>query len=215
MPAKRFIVTGGAGFIGSALVRSLIRDSDASVLVVDKLTYAGNLESLKDAGVVPWSAPDYECDAPAPVPARCEFFQADICDMAAMTAAFEVYCPDAVFHLAAESHVDRSIDGPGEFIRTNVTGTAVLLQAALSYWRNLPDDGDGPTKSSFRFQHISTDEVYGSLGDTGLFTETTPYMPHATNLVVRLSLSAKATRVTYAQARVRVSTIWVMSLYAT
>ena len=179
MTAKRFIVTGGAGFIGSALVRSLIRDTDASVLVVDKLTYAGNLESLKDAGVVPWSAPDYECDAPVPVPARCEFFQADICDMAAMTAAFEVYCPDAVFHLAAESHVDRSIDGPGEFIRTNVTGTAVLLQAALSYWRNLPDDGDGPTKSSFRFQHISTDEVYGSLGDTGLFTETTPYMPHS------------------------------------
>ena len=157
MAAKRFIVTGGAGFIGSALVRSILRETDASVLVVDKLTYAGNLESLKEAGVSPWAAPDYECDKPDPMPARCQFFQADICDIGAMTAAFEVYCPDAVFHLAAESHVDRSIDGPGEFIRTNVTGTAVLLQAALSYWRNLPEDGDGPTKKSFRFQHISTD----------------------------------------------------------
>ena len=155
MAAMRFIVTGGAGFIGSALVRSILRETDASVLVVDKLTYAGNLESLKEAGVSPWAAPDYECDKPDPMPARCQFFQADICDIGAMTAAFEVYCPDAVFHLAAESHVDRSIDGPGEFIRTNVTGTAVLLQAALSYWRNLPEDGDGPTKKSFRFQHIS------------------------------------------------------------
>ena len=100
MASKRFIVTGGAGFIGSALVRSLIRDTDASVLVVDKLTYAGNLESLKESGVVPWSAPDYECDAPDPEPARCEFFQADICDAGAMTAAFEVYRPDAIFHLA-------------------------------------------------------------------------------------------------------------------
>lgn len=179
MAAKRFIVTGGAGFIGSALVRSILRETDASVLVVDKLTYAGNLESLKEAGVSPWAAPDYECDKPDPMPARCQFFQADICDIGAMTAAFEVYCPDAIFHLAAESHVDRSIDGPGEFIRTNVTGTAVLLQAALSYWRNLPEDGDGPTKKSFRFQHISTDEVYGSLGEEGFFTEKTPYSPHS------------------------------------
>jgi len=185
---KRFIVTGGAGFIGSALVRSLVRDTDASVLVVDKLTYAGNLESLKEAGVQPWSAPDVPCEAagcaaaqPAP---RCQFLQADICDIEAMSTAFEVFQPDAVFHLAAESHVDRSIDGPGEFIRTNVTGTATLLQAALAYWRSLPDGhdaagGDGPTRESFRFQHISTDEVYGSLGEEGFFTESTPYSPHS------------------------------------
>ena len=179
MAPKRFIVTGGAGFIGSALVRSILRETDASVLVVDKLTYAGNLESLKEVGVSPWAAPDYECDAPDPVPSRCQFFQADICDVGAMTAAFEVYCPDAIFHLAAESHVDRSIDGPGEFIRTNVTGTAVLLQAALSYWRNLPADGEGLSKKSFRFQHISTDEVYGSLGEDGFFTEKTSYAPHS------------------------------------
>ena len=193
---KRIIVTGGAGFIGSALVRHLVRDTDATVLVIDKLTYAGNLESLKEAGVQPWSAPDTQCDAAGSVPAqpvsRCLFFQADICDMDAMTAAFEVFQPDTIFHLAAESHVDRSIDGPGEFIRTNVTGTATLLQAALAYWRNLPD-GEGsapnpqlptancqlPTKASFRFQHISTDEVYGSLGETGFFKESTPYSPHS------------------------------------
>ena len=186
--AKRCIVTGGAGFIGSALVRSLVRETEATVLVVDKLTYAGNLESLKEAGVQPWTAPDALCDeaggTTAKEPSRCQFFQADICDVEAMTAAFDVFRPDTIFHLAAESHVDRSIDGPGEFIRTNVTGTATLLQAALSYWKSLPDVQPStlnpqPTKQSFRFQHISTDEVYGSLGDNGFFTEETPYSPHS------------------------------------
>ncbi len=185
--AKRCIVTGGAGFIGSALARSLVRDTDATVLVIDKLTYAGNLESLKEAHVQPWSAPDALCDAiggqTATPPARCLFLQADICDIEAMTAAFDVFHPDTIFHLAAESHVDRSIDGPGEFIRTNVTGTATLLQAALAYWKSLPDEpqpsSSHPTRQSFRFQHISTDEVYGSLGADGLFTEKTPYSPHS------------------------------------
>ena len=182
---KRCIVTGGAGFIGSALVRHLIRDTEASVLVVDKLTYAGNIESLKEADVKPWTAPDAPCDETgvnkACMSSRCQFLQADICDMDAMTAAFDVFRPHTIFHLAAESHVDRSIDGPGEFIRTNVTGTATLLQAALSYWKSLPDgnDAEQPTKGSFRFQHISTDEVYGSLGETGFFTERTPYSPHS------------------------------------
>lgn len=186
--AKRCIVTGGAGFIGSALVRHLVRDTDATVLVVDKLTYAGNLESLKEVGVQPWSAPDAMCDeidsAGNFKPSRCQFFQADICDIDAMTAAFDVFQPDTVFHLAAESHVDRSIDGPGEFVRTNVVGTATLLQAALAYWNNLPESSPSgdfriATKGEFRFQHISTDEVYGSLGKDGLFTESTPYAPHS------------------------------------
>ena len=182
--AKRYIVTGGAGFIGSALVRSLVRETDATVLVVDKLTYAGNMESLKEAGVQPWMAPDAICDEAgtgvASASSRCQFLQADICDMEAMTAAFDVFRPDSIFHLAAESHVDRSIDGPGEFIRTNVTGTATLLQAALAYWKSLPEDADqSPSRKTFRFQHISTDEVYGSLGETGFFTERTPYSPHS------------------------------------
>lgn len=151
---KRCIVTGGAGFIGSALVRHLVRDTEATVLVVDKLTYAGNLESLKEVA-----------DSP-----RYSFLQADICDQAAMDKAFADFRPDTIFHLAAESHVDRSIDGPGEFIRTNVVGTATLLQSALAYWRANPE---------FRFQHISTDEVYGSLGAEGFFTEKTPYAPHS------------------------------------
>lgn len=186
--AKRCIVTGGAGFIGSALVRHLVRDTDATVLVVDKLTYAGNLESLKEVGVQPWSAPDAMCDEIDSDSnfklSRCQFFQADICDIDAMTAAFDVFQPDTVFHLAAESHVDRSIDGPGEFVRTNVVGTATLLQAALAYWNNLPESSPSgdfriATKGEFRFQHISTDEVYGSLGKDGLFTESTPYAPHS------------------------------------
>ena len=147
---KRCIVTGGAGFIGSALVRHLVRDTDATVLMVDKLTYAGNLESVREVA-----------DSP-----RYSFLQADICDAAAMDRAFAEFRPDTIFHLAAESHVDRSIDGPGEFIRTNVTGTATLLQSALAYWRTLPD----AAKSAFRFQHISTDEVYGSLGAESFFT---------------------------------------------
>ena len=159
MKNKRCIVTGGAGFIGSALVRHLVRDEGATVLVVDKLTYAGNLESLREVS-----------DS-----SRYSFLQADICDQDAMDRAFAEFKPDTIFHLAAESHVDRSIDGPGEFIRTNVTGTATLLQAALAYWKTLSDEA----RSDFRFQHISTDEVYGSLGETGFFTEKTPYAPHS------------------------------------
>ena len=157
--AKRAIVTGAAGFIGSALARHLVRDAGWTVLVVDKLTYAGNMASLKEVS-----------DSP-----RFSFLQADICDAAAMDRAFAEFRPNTIFHLAAESHVDRSIDGPGEFIRTNVVGTATLLQSALAYWRGLEDD----EKATFRFQHISTDEVYGSLGETGFFTEKTPYSPHS------------------------------------
>ncbi len=173
---SRFIVTGGAGFIGSALVRHLVRDLNATVLVVDKLTYAGVPESLKEVGL------DLETDIKSSVSdlnfstsRLLSFLKADICDQDVMDRAFAVFRPHAIFHLAAESHVDRSIDGPGEFIRTNVTGTATLLQAALRYWRSLPEID----RADFRFQHISTDEVYGSLGETGFFTETTPYSPHS------------------------------------
>ena len=173
---SRFIVTGGAGFIGSALVRHLVRDLNATVLVVDKLTYAGVPESLKEVGL------DLETDIKSSVSdlnlstsQLLSFLRADICDQDVMDRAFAVFRPHAIFHLAAESHVDRSIDGPGEFIRTNVTGTATLLQAALRYWRTLPEID----RADFRFQHISTDEVYGSLGETGFFTETTPYSPHS------------------------------------
>ena len=164
---KRCIVTGGAGFIGSALVRLLMNESEAMVLVVDKLTYAGVPESLKEVGLDPATL---ESSNP-----RLSFLKADICDAAAMDRAFADFRPDTIFHLAAESHVDRSIDGPGEFIRTNITGTATLLQAALGYWKTLGDEA----KAAFRFQHISTDEVYGSLGDAGFFTEKTPYSPHS------------------------------------
>ena len=149
---KRCIVTGGCGFIGSALVRHLVKNENASVLVIDKLTYAGVPESLKE------------------VDGKYELLVKDICDQEAMDRAFESFEPDTIFHLAAESHVDRSIDGPGEFVRTNVVGTATLLQAALKYWKTHPN---------FVFQHISTDEVYGTLGETGFFTEKTPYSPHS------------------------------------
>lgn len=159
MYKKRCIVTGGAGFIGSALVRLLIKETEAEVLVVDKLTYAGNLESLKEVDSNP----------------RLKILLADICDQEAMDKAFAEFSPDTIFHLAAESHVDRSIDGPGEFVQTNIVGTATLLQAALKYWKALPDN----RKNAFRFQHISTDEVYGTLGEEGLFEETTPYSPHS------------------------------------
>ena len=164
---KKCIVTGGAGFIGSALVRLLLKETEASVLVVDKLTYAGVPESLKEVGLIP--------ETLASTNPRHKFLKADICDAAAMDKAFADFQPDTIFHLAAESHVDRSIDGPGEFIRTNITGTATLLQAALTYWRKL----DEKARGNFRFQHISTDEVYGTLGETGYFTEKTPYSPHS------------------------------------
>jgi len=165
--AKRCIVTGGAGFIGSALVRKLIHETAATVLVVDKLTYAGVPESLQEAGLDPKTLASSD--------PRLSFLKADICDAAAMDRAFAEFRPDTIFHLAAESHVDRSIDGPGEFIRTNVTGTATLLQAALGYWKTL----DAAARAAFRFQHISTDEVYGTLGAEGFFTEKTPYSPHS------------------------------------
>ena len=156
---KRVIVTGGAGFIGSEVVRQFILDSDVEVLNLDWLTYAGNLSSLRNVESHP----------------RYQFFRADICDRSAMVRVFNDFSPDAVMHLAAESHVDRSIDGPSAFIQTNVVGTATLLEVATVYWRTLSDDA----KSAFRFQHISTDEVYGSLGTDGLFTERTPYDPRS------------------------------------
>ncbi|MER0240305.1 dTDP-glucose 4,6-dehydratase [Fulvimarina sp. MAC8] len=156
---KRFLVTGGAGFIGSAVVRRLIERTDHEVLVVDSLSYAGNLESLD----------------PVAENARYRFVRADIRDLKAMQTVMAEYDPDIVMHLAAESHVDRSIDGPMAFIETNIVGTGVLLQAALDHYRNL-DEG---RRSQFRFHHISTDEVFGTLGETGYFTETTAYDPRS------------------------------------
>ncbi len=155
----RILVTGGAGFIGSALVRHLVLETGATVVDVDKVTYAGNLESLADAREHP----------------RHHFHRVDIADGAALRAVFERERPTAVMHLAAESHVDRSIDAPGEFVRTNVTGTYTLLAEALRYWRSLPAADAG----RFRFLHVSTDEVYGSLGAEGLFSEATAYRPHS------------------------------------
>ncbi|QYC09518.1 dTDP-glucose 4,6-dehydratase [Brevundimonas nasdae] len=155
----RILVTGGAGFIGSALVRRLIEHTDHEVLVFDKLTYAGVLSSLE----------------PVASSNRYSFVQADICDADAVAKALHDFKPDVVAHLAAESHVDRSIDGPGEFIQTNMVGTFVMLNQALGYWRGLDD----AAKAAFRFHHISTDEVFGSLGEDGFFTETTPYDPRS------------------------------------
>ncbi len=154
----KILITGGAGFIGSALVRHIIRHTTDSVINVDKLTYAGNLESLAECSASP----------------RYAFEQVDICNRAALQQVFIEHQPDAVMHLAAESHVDRSIDGPAAFIETNILGTYTLLEAARTYWNGL----EGSKKSAFRFHHISTDEVYGDLhGTDDLFTETTPYAP--------------------------------------
>ena len=156
---KRIIVTGGAGFIGSAVIRRLISTRDWHVLNLDKLTYAGNLESLATVENNP----------------RYKFVKADICDRDHVRKIFQDYNPSGIIHLAAESHVDRSIDGPREFIETNILGTYNLLEASRAYWNNLSE----PDKANFKFHHVSTDEVYGSLGDTGFFTEETPYQPNS------------------------------------
>ena len=154
----RILVTGGAGFIGSAVIRHIIENTHHHVLNVDKLTYAGNLESLR-------SIEKSE---------RYKFSQTDICDQVVLERIFHEFQPDSVMHLAAESHVDRSIDGPAAFIQTNIVGTYSLLEAARKYWLSLSVEA----KEAFRFHHISTDEVYGDLeGTTDLFTETTPYAP--------------------------------------
>jgi dTDP-glucose 4,6-dehydratase len=152
-------VTGGAGFIGSAVVRHLLRDTDARVVNVDKLTYAANLDSIPGAAAN----------------SRYAFEQADICDGPLLRKLFDKYQPDAVMNLAAESHVDRSIDGPAEFIQTNVVGTFTILQEALRYWQGL----ERTKRARFRFHHISTDEVYGSLGADGLFCEDSRYSPNS------------------------------------
>lgn len=156
---KTILVTGGAGFIGSAVVRQLVAHGDVRVVNLDKLTYAGNLATVSEVA-----------DSP-----RYHFEKVDICDAAALKRVFDQYRPDAVMHLAAETHVDRSIDGPKAFIETNVLGTYTLLDAARTYWRGLPSE----QAQAFRFLHISTDEVYGSLGAQGYFTETSPYQPNS------------------------------------
>jgi len=153
----KILVTGGAGFIGSAVCRLLIGETGDQVVNIDKLTYAGTLTSVDEIS----TSPDYV------------FIRADVADRAAIKAIFETHKPDAVLHLAAESHVDRSIVGAGPFIETNIVGTYVMLDCALDYWRGLT----GEAKAAFRFVHVSTDEVYGSLGDDGLFEETTAYAP--------------------------------------
>ena len=153
------LVTGGAGFIGSAVVRQVVRASDETVVNVDKLTYAGNLDSLESVS----DAPNYR------------FERVDICDGAEVRRLFEQHNPRGLYHLAAESHVDRSIDAPGEFIETNIVGTFTLLREALRYWERL---AAGP-RAAFRFLHVSTDEVFGSLGPAGFFDEETPYRPNS------------------------------------
>jgi dTDP-glucose 4,6-dehydratase len=154
----KILITGGAGFIGSAVVRRAVADGH-QVVNLDKLTYSANLENVASVAANPAYA----------------FEQADICDEAAVRAIFARHKPDAVMHLAAESHNDRAIEGPLDFVRTNVMGTAVLLEAARAHWNALPDD----RKASFRFHHVSTDEVFGALGEDGEFTESTPYDPNS------------------------------------
>ncbi|MBI5891208.1 MAG: dTDP-glucose 4,6-dehydratase [Nitrosomonadales bacterium] len=156
---RKILITGGAGFIGSALIRHVIGNTADSVVNVDKLTYAGNLQSLASVSDDP----------------RYRFEHVDICNAAEVARVFELHQPDAVMHLAAESHVDRSISGPAEFIQTNIVGTYTLLEAARAHWNKL----EGEKKASFRFHHISTDEVYGSLGAEGFFTEDMPYEPNS------------------------------------
>ncbi len=154
----KILVTGGAGFIGSALIRHLVSETDCEVINLDKLTYAGNLDSLQ----------------PVAESSRYHFEQADICDREALDRIFKVYQPDGVIHLAAESHVDRSIDGPGDFIQTNLVGTYSMLEASRTYWSGL----DESARAEFRFLHVSTDEVYGDLaGCDDLFREDTSYDP--------------------------------------
>lgn len=157
-PSLKIIITGGAGFIGSAVIRHLINQTEYHVVNVDNLTYAGNLESLADVSSN----------------SRYAFEKVDITDRESLNHVFEQHQPNAIMHLAAESHVDRSIDGPGDFVHTNVVGTYTLLEATRSYWSQLSE----PKKADFRFHHVSTDEVYGDLHSTdGLFRETTPYAP--------------------------------------
>ena len=156
---KTILVTGGAGFIGGCYVRMMCGRDDVKIINLDKLTYAGNLDSLESLSDNP----------------RHEFVQADICDRSEVDQLLEAHRPQAVVHFAAESHVDRSIEAPGEFLRTNVEGTLRLLEASRDYWDALPIQ----EKDDFRFLHVSTDEVYGTLGETGLFSETTPYSPNS------------------------------------
>ena len=155
----RIFVTGGAGFIGSALVRHLIENSSHEVLNFDKLTYAGTLSTVERVAES----------------ARYRFVRGDICDAEAVRCAIAGFRPDVITHLAAESHVDRSIDGPGAFVQANVVGTFVMLSEARHHWQQI----DGKERATFRSHHISTDEVYGSLGDDGVFTENTPYDPRS------------------------------------
>ena len=155
----KILITGGAGFIGSALIRQLITETDVEVINLDMLTYAGNLRSLASVANNP----------------RYAFEHLNICDAAQVARVFHQHQPDAVMHLAAESHVDRSITGPAAFIQTNIMGTYTLLEAAREYWNRL----SAPRKNTFRFHHISTDEVYGSLGDSGFFTEASAYQPNS------------------------------------
>ena len=164
----KFLITGGAGFIGSALIRHMINDTDHSIFNIDKLTYASNLDSLKSI----------ENNN------RYSFRQLDICDDNAIQLVFNEFQPDAVMHLAAESHVDQSISHPKKFIESNILGTYIMLEASRKYWKNL----SGSKKEKFRFQHISTDEVFGDLeGTNDFFTESTPYAPSSPSSALKIS----------------------------